>query len=163
MRKKRIVTFFLIASLFAIATSAQETKSITTEIQGIVPLIFSLNSDMTDVETVDLVNDDSAYLGKVVVYTNSKGIWTITVRSSNLGKLVGRTAGNTDVYPYRFEFGSVDDIDLANPFKVTYSTLRDKTAVEYPINIRYTKLEDMDDPVRSDTYSDIVTITVTVS
>lgn len=163
MLKKKFASFFVLAALFSVVLGAQETKSITTEIQGIVPLIFSLNTDMTDVETVDLVNADSAYLGKVVVYTNSKGIWTIIIRSSNLGRLVGRTAGNTDVYPYRFEFGSVDDINLVNPFKVTYSTLQEKTTVEYPISIRYTKLEDMDDPVRPDTYSDIVTITVTVS
>ena len=156
-------SFFVLAALFSVVLGAQETKSITTEIQGIVPLIFSLNTDMTDVETVDLVNADSAYLGKVVVYTNSRGIWTIVIKSTNLGKLKGLSVGNPDVYPYIFAFGGVEDIDLGNPFKITYSTLLAKTTVEYPISIRYKKLEDLDDPVRPDTYSDIVTITVTVS
>lgn len=163
MLKKKFVSLFVLAALFSVVLGAQETKSITTEIQGIVPLIFSLNTDMTDVETVDLVNADSAYLGKVVVYTNSRGIWTIVIKSTNLGKLKGLSVGNPDVYPYIFAFGGVEDIDLGNPFKITYSTLLAKTTVEYPISIRYKKLEDLDDPVRPDTYSDIVTITVTVS
>lgn len=163
MLKKKFASFFVLAALFSVVLGAQETKSITTEIQGIVPLIFSLNTDMTDVETVDLVNADSAYLGKVVVYTNSRGIWTIVIKSTNLGKLKGLSVGNPDVYPYIFAFGGVEDIDLGNPFKITYSTLLAKTTVEYPISIRYKKLEDLDDPVRPDTYSDIVTITVTVS
>jgi len=163
MLKKKFASFFVLAALFSVVLGAQETKSITTEIQGIVPLIFSLNTDMTDVETVDLVNADSAYLGKVVVYTNSRGIWTIVIKSTNLGKLKGLSVGNPDVYPYIFAFGGVEDIDLGNPFKITYSTLLAKTTVEYPISIRYKKLEELDDPVRPDTYSDIVTITVTVS
>jgi hypothetical protein len=163
MLKKKFASFFVLAALFSVVLGAQETKSITTEIQGIVPLIFSLNTDMTDVETVDLVNADSAYLGKVVVYTNSRGIWTIVIKSTNLGKLKGLSVGNPDVYPYIFAFGGVEDIDLGNPFKITYSTLLAKTTVEYPISIRYKKLEELEDPVRPDTYSDIVTITVTVS
>jgi hypothetical protein len=142
---------------------SQETKSVSTEIQGIVPVVFTLSTDMTDVETIDLVNATSAYLGKVVVYTNTKALWTIVINSSNKGKLIGKTAGNDDVYPYLLGFGSIDRIDLSSEFTMTYNTLIPKTSVEYPVRVNYTKLEDLDDPVISDTYSDIVTITVTIS
>ena len=118
------------------------------EIEGIDHLISSCNNVVEE---------------GMVVYTNSRGIWTIVIKSTNLGKLKGLSVGNPDVYPYIFAFGGVEDIDLGNPFKITYSTLLAKTTVEYPISIRYKKLEELDDPVRPDTYSDIVTITVTVS
>ena len=110
-----------------------------------------------------LVNSNSAYLGKVVVYTNTKGIWTIVINSKNAGKLAGRTPGNNDLYPYYMGFGTVDRIDLSSDFEMTYSTLVAKTTVEYPVSINYTRLEDLQQPVVSDTYSDIVTITVTIS
>jgi len=73
--KKVIVLSFLLINICSIY--AQETKVITTEIQGIVPVVFTLSTDMSDIETVDLVNSNSAYLGKVVVYSNTKGLWTI--------------------------------------------------------------------------------------
>ncbi len=139
------------------------TKSVSTEIQGIVPLIFTLSTDMSNIETVDLVNANSAYLGKVVVYSNAKGIWTIVINSKNSGKLTGRIPGNNDIYPYWLGFGSVDRIDLSSDFQMTYSTLVTKSVVEYPVRINYVQLEDLNEPVIADTYSDIVTITVTVS
>ena len=165
MKAMKKVTLFLITLLVLppAALSAQNSKSVSTEIQGIVPVIFTLSTDMTDVETIDLVNSTSAYLGKVVVYTNIKALWTIVISSSNGGKLIGKTAGNHDVYPYLLGFGSIDRINLSNEFSMTYNTLLPKTSVEYPVRVSYAKLEDLDDPVVSDIYSDIVTITVTIS
>lgn len=159
--KKVIVLSFLLINICSIY--AQETKVITTEIQGIVPVVFTLSTDMSDIETVDLVNSNSAYLGKVVVYSNTKGLWTITIKSENSGHLVGRNPANKDTYPYTFQFGIVDDIPLAKDFRMTYSTLIEKSTIEYPVSISYKKLMELEDPVRSDTYSDIVTITVTIS
>jgi len=77
--------------------------------------------------------------------------------------LVGRNPANKDTYPYTFQFGIVDDIPLAKDFRMTYSTLIEKSTIEYPVSISYKKLMELEDPVRSDTYSDIVTITVTIS
>jgi len=159
--KKVLILFVLLIPAFS--AYAQLSQSVSTEIQGIVPVVFSLGTDMTNVETVDLVNSNSAYLGKVVVYTNTKGIWTIVINSKNAGKLAGRTPGNNDLYPYYMGFGTVDRIDLSSDFEMTYSTLVAKTTVEYPVSINYTRLEDLQEPVVSDTYSDIVTITVTIS
>jgi len=159
--KKVIVLGFL--SILVFSTSAQVSRSVSTEIQEIVPVVFSLGTDMTDVDTVDLVNSNSAYLGKVVVYSNTKGNWTIVINSKNAGKLAGRTPGNDDLYPYYMGFGTVDRIDLSSDFEMTYSTLVAKTTVEYPVSISYTRLEDLQQPVVSDIYSDIVTITVTIS
>lgn len=162
MKMHKVAVFaFLLFSLSS--AHAQITKSVSTQIQGIVPIVLSLSTDMTEIESVDLVNANSAYLGKVVVYTNTKGLWTIIIKSANGGRLLGKTTGNDDVYPYWFGFGSVDRIDLSSAFEMTYSTLIAKTTVEYPISISYDKLEDLDNPVIADTYSDMVTITVTVS
>ena len=162
-KRMKKVTVLLALLIPIVSLYGQTSKSVSTEIQGIVPVVFSLGTDMTNVETVDLVNSNSAYLGKVVVYTNTKGIWTIIINSKNAGKLVGRTPGNNDLYPYSMGFGAVDRIDLSSDFEMTYSTLVAKTTVEYPVSINYTKLEDLQEPVVSDTYSDIVTITVTIS
>ena len=142
---------------------AQTSKELTFELQGVIPPVLVLSTDLSDVETVDLVNAESAYLGKVVVYTNAKGLWTILVKSKNAGRLVGQTPGNEDVYPYYFHFGTVDQIDLGKEFSLTYNTLVPKTTVEYPIRVSYKRLEDLDDPVVSDIYSDIVTILVTIT
>lgn len=141
----------------------QASKEITFELQGIIPPVLTISTDLSDVEVVDLVNAESAYLGKIVVYTNTKGLWTIVVKSKNSGKLIGQTPGNEDVYPYYLHFGTVDKIDLSNEFFLTYNTLVPKTTVEYPIRVSYERLEDLDDPVVSDVYSDIVTIQVTIT
>ncbi len=159
--KKVIAVAFLLYSLTSL--HAQKSNAITTEIQGIVPVVFTLSTDMNDIETVDLVNSNSAYLGKVVVYSNTKGLWTIIIKSQNNGNLVGRSPNNNDIYPYEFQFGSVDSISLSRGFRMTYSTLVEKATMEYPVSISYKKLTDMEKPVRSDTYSDIVTITITIS
>jgi len=159
--KKVFLSILLILS--AGIAFAQTTKEITFEVQGVVPPVLTLSTDLSDIEKIDLVNSDSAYLGKVVVYTNTKGLWTIIIKSQNAGKLIGKTAGNDDIYPYFLGFGTVDKIDLSADFSLTYNTLVPKTTVEYPIRVSYDKLEDLDDPVVSDTYSDIVTIIVTVT
>jgi hypothetical protein len=141
----------------------QTSKEITFELQGIIPPVLTLSSDLSDVEVVDLVNAESAYLGKIVVYTNTKGLWTIVVKSKNGGQLVGQAPGNDDVYPYFFHFGTVDEINLSKEFSLTYNTLVPKTTVEYPIRVSYKRLEKLDVPVVSDVYSDIVTIQVTIT
>ena len=162
MSIKKVFAILLIILPLMYAFS-QETKSITTEIQGVVPIVFTLTTDLTDIEAVDLVNADSAYLGKVVVYTNTRGLWTIVIKSANGGKLTGKSNGNNDIYPYFLGFGTVERIDLSTDFSLTYNTLVPKTTVEYPVKVSYKKLEDLDDPVVSDIYSDIITIIVTVS
>lgn len=159
--KKALLLFALLLPL--VSAYSQITKSVSTEIQGVVPVVLNLSTDMTEIETVDLVNSSSAYLGKVVVYTNSPGLWKFVIKSSNAGKLKGLTNGNNDIYPYLLGFGTVERIDLTTDFEMTYNTLISKNIVEYPVTISYEKLSDLEDPVASDTYSDIVTIIVTVT
>lgn len=157
------VFLLMVCLLTAGGLFGQASKEITFELQGIIPPVLTISTDLSDVEVVDLVNAESAYLGKIVVYTNTKGLWTIVVKSKNSGKLIGQTPGNEDVYPYYLHFGTVDKIDLSNEFFLTYNTLVPKTTVEYPIRVSYERLEDLDDPVVSDVYSDIVTIQVTIT
>lgn len=159
--KKVLPIIFLLSTVFM--SYSQNAESFTFQIMGVIPPTLTLSTDISDIETVDLVNTTSTYLGKIVVYTNAKGLWTIVVSSSNGGRLLGKTSGNNDSYPYLLGFGEMERINLSTDFKMTYNTLVPKSTVEYPVNIQYEKLEDLDDPVVSDTYSDIVTITVTVS
>jgi hypothetical protein len=153
------IVFLLAAGLIF----GQSSKEVTFEVQGIIPPLLIVSTDLSAIETVDLVNAESAYLGKVVVYTNSKGLWTIVVTSKNAGRLVGLTPGNDDVYPYLLHFGTTDSINLKSAFSLTYNTLVPKTSVEYPIRVSYEKLEKLNPPVVSDVYSDIVTILVTIT
>ena len=117
---------------------------------------------MSNVEVIDLVNANSAYLGRILVYTNTVSTVSIVISSKNSGVLVGRTPGNTDTYPYLLSFGTVDQIDLKNEFHTTYSSTVAGYTAEFPVKISYTKLMDMDDPVSADMYSDVVTITVVI-
>ena len=158
---KKVMVFAIL--LFSLMSLHAQKNNITTEIQGVVPVVFTLSTDMSNAESVDLVNSNSAYLGKVVVYSNTKGLWTIVVKSENNGHLVGRNPANMDTYPYTFQFGSANDVLLSRGFRMTYSTLVENATIEYPVSISYKRLIELDPPVRSDTYSDIVSITVTIS
>lgn len=160
MKKVILMIFFLSASIISYS---EKIDTYSFEIKGVIPPTLSLSTDLSDIETVDLVNATSAYLGKIVVFTNSKGLWKIVVRSANGGKLLGKTIGNSDSYPYTLEFGEIEPRTLSSDLMLTYNTLVPKSNVEYPVSIHFKKLEDLDDPVISDTYTDIVTIIVTIS
>lgn len=160
MKKAAFILLLLISLTGAYSQSPQ---SFTFQINATIPPTLSLSTDISDIETVDLVNTTSAYLGKIVVFTNSKGLWKIVVRSANGGKLLGKTVGNNDSYPYTLELGSIAPQVLSSDLEMTYNTLVPKSTVEYPVTIHFEQLEKLDDPVMSDIYSDTVTITVTVS
>ncbi|HOV94324.1 MAG TPA: hypothetical protein PLT87_05525 [Spirochaetales bacterium] len=155
--------FLLLALLLAVSgVYSQAANTIVTELQGTVPKILVLSSDMSNVEVIDLVNANSAYLGRVLVYTNTVSTVSIVISSKNSGVLVGRTPGNTDTYPYLLGFGTVDQIDLKNEFHTTYSSTVAGYTAEFPVKMTYTKVMDLDVPVSADTYSDVVTITVII-
>ena len=162
MHMKKVM-FLMLCILTTHFLAAQASKEVTFELQGIIPPVLIISTDLSDIEIVDLVNNESAYLGKVVVFTNTKGLWTIVVTSKNAGRLVGQTPGNKDVYPYLLHFGTTDRINLESEFSLTYNTLVPKMSVEYPIRVSFEKLEKLKDPVVSDIYSDIVTILVTIT
>ncbi|MGB4571333.1 MAG: hypothetical protein WBH97_00780 [Rectinemataceae bacterium] len=140
---------------------AQESVSI--DIEGLVPRMFQITSDMSETETIDLVDSSSAYLGKVVVFSNTLGTWTISIMSSNAGKMVGVTPGNSDVYPYLFSFGTIEDIDLSEAYRIYMNVTTQKTGFEYPVSVTYKKLDALPVPVYADYYRDTITITITVA
>ena len=152
----------LVLLLTASGAYSQEANTIITELMGTVPKILILNSDMSNVENIDLVNANSAYLGRILVYTNAVSTVSIVISSQNSGVLVGQTRGNTDTYPYLLGFGTADQIDLKNEFHMTYSSTVVGYTAEFPVKITYTKVMDLDIPVSADTYSDVVTIRVII-
>ncbi|HNX73418.1 MAG TPA: hypothetical protein PKJ53_04500 [Spirochaetales bacterium] len=159
---KKGLFLFLVLLLTASGAYSQEANTIITELMGTVPKILILNSDMSNVENIDLVNANSAYLGRILVYTNAVSTVSIVISSQNSGVLVGQTRGNTDTYPYLLGFGTADQIDLKNEFRMTYSSTVAGYTAEFPVKITYTKVMDLDIPVSADTYSDVVTIRVII-
>jgi hypothetical protein len=77
--------------------------------------------------------------------------------------MLGVSAGNEDVYPYKLRFGNIDNIDLSSMYRMTVNMLVPSTVVEYPVGVTYPRIADLADPVFADTYRDIVTITISVS
>lgn len=153
--------FCIVLYLATVAVPAQTT--FTTVIEGVVPVTLTLSSTIADVSVIDLVNAESAILGKLTVFSNTRGIWTVVVNSSNQGRMRGITPGNQDEYPYRFRFGSYEDIDLANIFSTTINTTTGSSTMEYSLGVTYRSAGNLLNPVAADTYRDIVTITISVT
>lgn len=151
---------FLLAILVAANVQAFEPRTLTTELQAVIPPYLIVSTDMENVEIIDLMNATSAYLGKVIITTNVVAYWTISIRSQFGGRLIGMTPGNTDTIPYQFAFGSIENIDLSSEFSVAHATTQPLSVSEFPVRIRYARFDQMEMPIRADTYHDFVTITV---
>ncbi|MDH7484169.1 MAG: hypothetical protein QHH01_06045, partial [Spirochaetales bacterium] len=103
--RKQGMAIFLLALFMAANVHAFEPRMFTTELQAVIPPFLIVNTDMENVEVIDLMNATSAYLGKVIITTNVVTYWTISIRSQFGGRLVGMTPGNTDAIPYQLAFG----------------------------------------------------------
>jgi len=165
MRKSASLPALLLALIGAVCApiNASALDTISVNLFGMIPKIFSITSDMSETESVDLVGSDITTLGKVVVFSNVMGTWTISVKSTNGGKMVGATPGNTDIYPYLLNFGTVEGINLAEVFRLSLSVTTPKVGLEYPISVTYEKNDDLPVPVYSDEYWDTITITISIA
>lgn len=151
----------LAALLFLmIASFAFGAESVTTIIQGVVPELLTISTDMGGTSTIDVFNTSSATLGYINVFSNRTGNWSITVTSTNGGHMAGITAGNTDVYPYTLKFGSVEPIDLSTPYVLKMKGQTTKDGITYEIGIAFQNFWALSTPLSPDTYRDTITITI---
>jgi len=87
-------------------------------------------------------------------------MWNIRISSLNKGVMVGSNPKNTDVYPYLLQFGDTNSINLKNDYSTSVTIMTQKAILEYDVVIWYTKYEDLENLIASDTYTDTITVTL---
>jgi len=162
-KTKYLLLGLALIGAFCVPVNALAQETISVNLRGMIPKIFSITSNMNETESVDLVGSDITVLGKVVVFSNVMGTWTISVKSTNGGQMVGATPGNTDVYPYLLNFGTIEGINLSEVYRMSLSVTTPKAGLEYPISVSYEKNDDLSVPVYSDDYWDTITITIAIA
>ncbi len=146
--------------LFMLSLQAYSADSISLVVEGMVPELLTISSDLLPVATIDVFNSSSYTLGYITIYSNRSGIWSITVTSQNGSRMVGATPGNPDSYPYAFRFGPVQNISLASPYIANFTGPTAQKGLVYEIGLVYENFWDLQDPVAPDTYRDVITITI---
>lgn len=154
--KKYVVLLLFLASLF----SVYGADSVSTIIQGVIPEMLTVSTDMTTTTAIDVFNSSQTMLGYINIFSNRAGKWTITVTSTNGGRMRGVTAGNNDTYPYTLKFGTTTDINLATPYTVEMSGKTTTNGSAYSLTVLYQNFWNLGTPVSPDTYQDTITVTV---
>lgn len=146
--------------LFMLSLQVYSADSISLVVEGMVPELLTISSDLLPVATIDVFNSSSYTLGYITIYSNRSGSWSITVTSQNGSRMVGATPGNPDSYPYAFRFGPVQNISLASPYIANFAGPTAQKGLVYEIGLVYENFWDLQDPVAPDTYRDVITITI---
>jgi len=155
--KKLLIVFSFI---FMVSLPAFSADSLSTVVEGVVPELLTISSDLLPVTTVDVFNSSSSTLGYITIFSNRAGSWSITVTSQNGSRMVGATPGNPDSYPYAFRFGPVQNISLASPYVANFAGPTAQKGLVYEIGLVYENFWDLQDPIAPDTYRDVITITI---
>ena len=111
--RKRPLFFIVFLSVASLVFGAQTVSAV---VQGIVPEMLTIASDMTVSTTIDIFNTTNTMLGYINIFSNRVGTWKITITSSNGGAMASTSSGNGDRYPYKLNFGTIEDISLEKPF-----------------------------------------------
>ncbi|MCX7026481.1 MAG: hypothetical protein NT061_03105 [Spirochaetes bacterium] len=149
----------ILAVLLISLTLAYGENSINILLRSNVPETFIITTSITATTSVDVFNSSETILGYINVLSTQSEDWTITVSSTNAGRMKGDTAGNTDTYPYTLKFGATSNISLATPFSVR---IPGKTTNEaaYSLAVEFQNFWNSPTPVSSDTYKDTITVTI---
>ena len=127
-------------------------------ITGNVPQILKAVINLTDLD-LDLQLGGTETLGDVTLISNKIGGYSLTVASTNGGKLAG-SAGNVDTFPYTFIFGGTS-FDLGSGNYVFSDTVKtSKAGNTKTVEVSFTGYDDRADMVNADTYSDTLTFTI---
>lgn len=159
MKLRHIVALLLLT--LAGAAGAQGAV-FTTELQSVVPPVFTLKSDLGTFQPLNISAGASVNLGKLSVYTNAPAACTVVIQSASAGKLKNRSSGQEKAYPYTLKFGSFERIDLSKPFMVWYAIPVTPVPIEYPIGINYSVPGISASSPASDIYDDSLSITISV-
>ena len=155
--KKRSLLFLVLLGVASLAFGAQTVSAV---IQGIVPEMFTIASDMTISTTIDIFNTTNTTLGYINVFSNRVGTWTITITSSNGGAMASTSSGNGDRYPYKLNFGTIENISLEKPFVFDATGKTGSGGSIFALGINYENFWDLTNPVSPDTYRDTITISI---
>lgn len=155
--------FVLLALLLIIPLSAFSADSVSTIVEGVVPELLTIASDLLPVTTIDVFNTSSSTLGYITIFSNRAGSWSITVTSQNGSKMVGSNPVNPDTYPYTFRFGPTQNINLASPYIANFAGPTAQKGLIYEIGLVYENFWDLQNPVSPDTYRDVITITISAT
>lgn len=158
--KKRIIFFLLFLSIVSFSFGAQ---SVSTVIQGVVPEMLTVATDMTAATNIDIFNSTSTILGYINIFSNRVGTWTITIASTNGGAMAGVSSGNRDRYPYTLKFGTIENISLATPFVFDASGKTTSEGSRFALGIDYKNFWDLTTPISPDTYRDTITVTISAT
>ncbi len=155
------VVMLLVLSLTAL-TGLWAQTSISIAILATVPPLYELESSIIETESFDLVNSDSANIGNVTISTNIKGVWVFVIESANGGRLASSSSGNSDAYPYSLSFGTTTGINLSTAYRYAFNAALARGVITFPISVSYPRLENLGNVVTADTYSDTVTISISL-
>ena len=151
---------FFAAALILIAAAAYGANSVSTIIQGVVPEMLTITTDMTPTTSVDVFNSSSTLLGYINVFSNRAGKWTVTITSTNAGSMKGVTPGNADSYPYTMKFGTLSNISLTTPYVMEMSGKTTTDGSAYSLTVEFQNYWNLRTPVSPDTYRDTITVTI---
>ncbi|MFH2113099.1 MAG: hypothetical protein ABIJ86_01165 [Spirochaetota bacterium] len=165
MRTKKV--YFLVAFVaFGALVSGYAQQTVTPSqnaavtIRGTVPQILKLELDFATLIPLDLAVGGTTALGTANLVSNLLGNYTVSVASANGGTLLGAIAGNTDAFPYTFNFG-VDSVSLAgSAYTLTTSGKTSKAGVPYVVSVNLTGTDALPELVVADTYEDVLTFTI---
>lgn len=156
---------FLIALplIFLLILPAFSADSLSTVVEGIVPELLTISSDLLPVTTIDVFNSSFSTLGHITIFSNRAGSWSITITSQNGSKMIGTNPGNVDTYPYTLTFGPVQNINLTTPYIANFAGPTAQKGLVYEIGLMYENFWDLQEPVAPDTYRDVITITISAT
>jgi hypothetical protein len=165
---KVLILVSLIAFASFVPVFAQETIDVdgpntnaSVVIKGTVAQILRAIIDIQAETILDLEYSNVVSLGNVVLLSNRIGQYSLSIASTNAGKLVGAAGvDNSDVFPYVLIFGGTSH-DLADGVFTHYASGKtSKTGNSIEVQVSYDGYDSRETLVNADVYSDTLTFTI---
>ena len=149
--------FFVILMLTVLVSiPAFAATNFQTVIQAVIGADLSITTTIPGTKAIDPAAT-STTLGNASISSNISS-WTITVHSTNGGKMI--RAGGAEEYPYLFTFGALaTNHNLASDLVITRTA--PQSATNYALSISYTKASDIVPLLPAGTYEDTLSVTLT--
>ncbi|MDX9958041.1 MAG: hypothetical protein AB7T74_13220 [Clostridia bacterium] len=164
MKTLKVLALVSLIALVSFVPAFAQTIDLTNTqasvvITGNVPQILKAVLNLTDLD-LDLQLGGTELLGDVTLISNRIGGYSLSVASTNGGKLMGDDVGNVDNFPYTFIFGGTP-FDLSTGNYVFSDTVKTtKAGNTKTVEVSFTGYDDRPDMVNADTYSDTLTFTI---
>jgi hypothetical protein len=126
------------------------------QLQATVDYTLTLTSTLPSISTIDSTGT-FASLGKLDITSNLNG-WTLTVKSSNGGKMLNGT-DTAHPYPYQLTVGSVSNVFGGSYSEYVLTKTGAQPATSLTVTATYVTAASLSLP--AGTYSDTLTITLT--